>query len=240
MSSNTDLHDNPFLDVVHEKIASLDTEMRIQWANRSYGEACGTDPNNLSGMPCYSAWSKDHPCEGCPALHALQTSQHQEREMSSPDGKHWLVRARPLFSRDGQLQGVAKAVTETTEHKRLRQALRERSKELDCLHSITQLRENPEIDWPELLQGVVNLIPSSWQHPEITCARIRLQNEEYWTENFRETNVKLCNRITAFGEEVGHIEVCYFQNPPQVEEDPFLEEEKKLLETIADRLSGIV
>ena len=174
MSSNTDLHDHPFWDVIHDKIANLDTELRIQWANRAYGEAFGTDQDSLSGMTCYSAWGRNQPCEGCPALNALQTGQAQEGEVSSPDGRYWLVRARPLFSRDGQLEGVVEAALEITEHKRVQHEARERSKKLDCLHSITKLSENPEIDWPELFQGVANLIPSAWQPPENTCARIRL------------------------------------------------------------------
>ena len=52
--------------------------------------------------------------------------------------------------------------------------LQERIKELQCLYGIAEVAERPEIRLDELYQEVVNLLPSSYQYPEITCARITI------------------------------------------------------------------
>jgi hypothetical protein len=59
--------------------------------------------------------------------------------------------------------------------------LSERVKELKCLYGISRLFEVKNASIDNTLQSVVNLIPSAWQYPEITCSRIRLKKAEYKT-----------------------------------------------------------
>ena len=47
--------------------------------------------------------------------------------------------------------------------------LTQRIKELNCLYGISALREKPGTTLEEILQGVADLIPPSWQYPEVTC-----------------------------------------------------------------------
>ena len=56
--------------------------------------------------------------------------------------------------------------------KKVEWALRERIKELNCLYAIAQLADRCGNSLDELLNGVVRIIPPSWQYPEATCARI--------------------------------------------------------------------
>ena len=51
-------------------------------------------------------------------------------------------------------------------------SLGERIKELNCLYSISKLRERTDFSLEDILQAIVDLIPPAWQYPEITCARI--------------------------------------------------------------------
>ena len=50
--------------------------------------------------------------------------------------------------------------------------LGERVKELNCLYNISKLRERTDFSLEDILQSIVDFIPSAWQYPEITCARI--------------------------------------------------------------------
>jgi len=109
--------------------------------------------------------------------------------------------------------------------------LMERVKELTCLYGISDLAENPDISTGELIQGVLGLIPPAWQFPEITCARITLNNIEYKTENFKITEWKLSSRVNI-SKKVMEIEVYY------LEDKPFLEEERSLIKDIGNRLKG--
>ena len=114
--------------------------------------------------------------------------------------------------------------------------LRERVKELNCLYGISKLIERADLSLPEILQGVVELIPSAWQYPEIVCARIVLEEQTYQTTGFRETIWKQSRDIQVHGEPEGRIEVYYLEERPEKEEGPFLVEERNLLNAIAERL----
>ena len=67
---------------------------------------------------------------------------------------------------------------------KLEKQLRERVKELNCLYSLTRLIEENENSIDTILQGAVDLLPSSWQSPEIACARILFKEQTYQSHNF--------------------------------------------------------
>jgi two-component system, sensor histidine kinase PdtaS len=118
--------------------------------------------------------------------------------------------------------------------------LGERVKELNCLYYISSLREKPEITLEDIIQDVVNVIPSSWQYPEITCSRIILEDKEYKTTNFRETEWKQANDIIVHGEKTGTLEVYYLEEKPEIDEGPFVKEERDLINAVTERLGRII
>ena len=118
--------------------------------------------------------------------------------------------------------------------------LGERVKELNCLYSISQLRETPGISLEEILLGTLDLIPPAWQYPELACARIILEDQEFKTGNFQETAWKQACELVAWGHPAGRVEVCYLEERPERDEGPFLQDERKLLNAIAERLGKIV
>ncbi|MGB7033489.1 MAG: hypothetical protein WBF29_18760 [Syntrophobacteria bacterium] len=91
-----------------------------------------------------------------------------------------------------------------------------------------------------MLQAIVNLIPPAWQYPEITCARIIVEDEEYRGANFRETMWKLAKDITVHGKRVGTVEVFYLEERSEADEGPFIQEERSLINAIAERLGRIL
>ncbi len=133
------------------------------------------------------------------------------------------------------------------ERKRMGEALErrthmlgERVKELNCLYGLSELVEKPGIKLEEIIQGIVELIPLSWQYPQITCSRIIFESEEYRTENYRGTDWKQSSAILVHSEQVGTVEVYYLEEKPEIDEGPFLKEEKDLINGIAERLGRIV
>lgn len=116
----------------------------------------------------------------------------------------------------------------------------ERVKELNCLYGISQLRERPNISTEEILQGVVDLIPAAWQYPEVTCARISLRSGQYQTANCMDTPWKQIETITVNRRQVGVLEVRYIAEKPAADEGPFLNEERKLIHAIAERVGHII
>ncbi|NQT55476.1 MAG: sigma 54-interacting transcriptional regulator [Desulfobacteraceae bacterium] len=135
-----------------------------------------------------------------------------------------------------QLKAIVKEKAKTLQKRT--QDLTQRIKELNCLYEIAALRELPGISLEEILQGVVDLIPLSLRHPEITCARIIMGYQEFRTENFRETPWKHASDIIVSSDWGGTLEVYYIERPENAE-DSFLEEESNLLNAIGERLGKI-
>ena len=117
--------------------------------------------------------------------------------------------------------------------------LGERVKELNCLYGISELAETPDISLEKIYQGVANLIPHSWQYPGSTCARLILGNQEFRTNNFRETNWKQTEDIRVEGEKNGILEVFCLEERPESDGGPFLKQERYLINEIAKRLGKI-
>jgi PAS domain S-box-containing protein len=118
--------------------------------------------------------------------------------------------------------------------------LGERIKELNCLYEISHLREKPGISLEGMLQGVVDLLPPSWQFPEVTCGRVMLEGGEYKTVNFRETRWKQTSDILVHGKTVGRVEICYLEEKPESDEGPFLKEERNLINAVAERVGKAI
>ena len=118
--------------------------------------------------------------------------------------------------------------------------LEERVKELNCLYNISELFEKPGTKLDDVLQGTVNAIPAAWQYPEITCARIILGKRHYMSASFTETEWRLSKEFAAGQKEKGILEIYYYEEKPPSFHGPFIREEVKLAEVIAEKISKIV
>ena len=119
-------------------------------------------------------------------------------------------------------------------------ALRERIKELSCLYGISRLVEKHRNQQAPILQGIVNLIPPSWQYPEICCARLVLHGEEYRSAGYRRSPWSQSATVKMDGAMVGVLEVYYSEEKPDLDEGPFLKEERDLINAIAERTGNIL
>ncbi len=118
-------------------------------------------------------------------------------------------------------------------------ALRERIKELNCLYGVSQLAERNLHSLDELLQKLVNFLPYSWQYPEITCARILFKGKTYQSDNFKVTNWRQSSRIYMYHEPVGECDIFYLEECPPAFEGPFLQEERALLDAVAEQVGSV-
>jgi len=119
-------------------------------------------------------------------------------------------------------------------------ALRERVKELTCLYGIAQIAGRPGISLDAILHGIVELLPAAWQYPEITFATIVLDGRSYSTSGFRECRQKQIADIVVSGAQRGIVEVVYAEGRPELDEGPFLKEERNLIDAIARQVALVV
>lgn len=118
--------------------------------------------------------------------------------------------------------------------------LQERAKELNCLYKVQELLSHPDLSLEEVCQGIIKAIPPGWQYPEICQAQITLHGKTCQTEDFAATAWKQSAEILVQDEVVGHITVAYTEERPEKDEGPFLKEERKLIDTIAEQLGYFI
>ncbi len=118
--------------------------------------------------------------------------------------------------------------------------LQERAKELNCLYRVDELLGREEAPLDEVLGEVIRTIPAGWQFPDVCVARIALGNRAFEPSGFSPSPFKLVSLIEAQGEIAGQVEVYYTEAMPRAAEGPFLAEERKLLDAIAERLGHFV
>jgi len=119
-------------------------------------------------------------------------------------------------------------------------ALTERVKELTCLYGMAQIASQPDMSLEEIIQGIVELLPPAWQYPEIAFARIILDGISYTTQGFCECRQKQTAKIIVEGMPRGIVELVYVEEKPDLDEGPFLKEERNLIDAVARQVASVV
>jgi hypothetical protein len=118
----------------------------------------------------------------------------------------------------------------------LLRALTERAKELNCLYKVEEILSDREVPVEEVLRQVVEALPPGWQHSAVCRAKVVFRGLSVGSPDLVETPWALSAAITLRGEAAGNVSVYYLEAMPPADEGPFLKEERRLIDTIADRL----
>jgi signal transduction histidine kinase len=137
------------------------------------------------------------------------------------------------------IKSVAETVGQLVSRRRAEWALRERVKELTCLYGIAGVANRPGLDLDQCFEEIVALLPPAWQYPELTEGRIVVDGRAFVTTGFREAPDRLSAAIRASGQVRGGVEVIYVERTPEMDRDPFLDEERSLIDEVA-RQAGLI
>lgn len=142
-----------------------------------------------------------------------------------------------FFTRDDEIfcENLATALGIAIAFQRSQYALRERVKELTCLHSMNKLLQENDLELLEIAQRLVNMVPDSFQYPEHTCCRLFLEDMKFASASFKTSASKMKHGIYNERDKIGEIEV-FLNNAHDPE---FLPEEYDLLESIASTTGAI-
>jgi hypothetical protein len=114
--------------------------------------------------------------------------------------------------------------------------LRERAKELKCLYGIEEILSRHDAPLSEVCEGIVRMLPPGWQYPDVCEAIITVDGNTFRSSGFTPTPWFQSTDIFVQDKVVGSISVYYTKVMPPEDSGPFLKDETKLIETIADRL----
>ncbi|MFC1979103.1 ATP-binding protein [Chloroflexota bacterium] len=216
----------------------------LVWDDRMY-QLYGVAKEDFAGA--YEAWTKGlHLDDVKRSDEEVQKALTGEKDFDTefrvvwPDGTVRYIEAHGDVYRDEsgnpiRMIGVNRDITERklVDHK-----LGERVKELNCLYDISSLVEKAD-SLEAIYNGTVNILPDSWQYPEITRARLIMDNTAYTSDHFVESAFRQSSDIVVFGEQKGVIEVFYLEAKADSDEGPFLIEERRLIDAVAERLGRI-
>jgi pyruvate,water dikinase len=118
--------------------------------------------------------------------------------------------------------------------------LKERAKELNCIYKVEELLKDFDKDLNEVLSPLPNMILTGWQYPEDTCVLINYDDANYTSKNYTETQWFQFSNILIDEKVEGYIKVIYTKEFPELDEGPFLKEERKLIDTISNKIGQFI
>lgn len=113
-------------------------------------------------------------------------------------------------------------------------SLTERVKELKTLHGVSSILQDEEVPLKTLLHDIAEILPAGWQYPDITATRVCFAGAEYATSNFKSSPYSQRVEVKTGSGTSLSIEVVYLQQTPELDEGPFLQEERNLINILAE------
>ncbi|WP_293026724.1 PAS domain S-box protein [Natronococcus sp.] len=182
------------------------------------------------------------PVEQRPASRVFETGEPiSDREIRldrADGGRTWLsINATPIGAEEGPPEQVVVTATEITDLKELaerrKRELEEREKELAAVKLATNLLETGDRPIEELLEEFVSQLPQSFRYPERTAARVSFGDREAATETTESFERTITSRTSTANGTPVTIDVGFAGSPPEGESDPFIDEERELIDTLA-------
>ncbi|MBD3225308.1 MAG: hypothetical protein GF313_11295 [Caldithrix sp.] len=115
--------------------------------------------------------------------------------------------------------------------------LKEREKELKCLYRVEALLQKRHLNLQQIFRQLLQIIPPGWQFTEVCRVKITYRDNTFTPDDFAETEWYQQASLIIDDEVEGHLCIYYIRENSFDTRDPFLPEEQKLLNAIAERIS---
>lgn len=115
--------------------------------------------------------------------------------------------------------------------------LKERAKELNCLYKVQELLNSAENVNDHICKEIIKAIVLGFRYPDICVVKMTCPLGVRCSSDLKETQWVLKADILVQEQVVGDIQVFYTDERPDADEGPFLKEERRLIDNIAERIS---
>ncbi|MHA1638573.1 MAG: PAS domain S-box protein [Candidatus Thorarchaeota archaeon] len=239
-----------YFDIAEVILMAMDPEGRISLLNPKGCEIIGGKREAIIG----TSWFDYIPDRHRDSVRAsfqklmagdLEQIDYYERPLRTLKGEERIVewRTNVLKNDQGKIIGLISSGEDITDRKRAeiglekrKYELSERLKELVCLYETSRLLSS-NLPLSEIFQNLVYLMQHAWQYSDLTCARVQYLQETYQTDNFKETEWTQHSTIHLNGTKIGSLEVFYLEELPQEDDGPFVKEERKLIDALAENIT---
>jgi PAS domain S-box-containing protein len=234
------------VETIREPLLVLDADLKIISANRNFYRTFKVAIDETIGCFIFDLGNQQW---DIPKLRELLEQVLLEKEtfddfevshnFQNIGHKVMLLNARRIHRKDIGAKMILLAIEDITERSLAEHKAGERMKELRAFYNLSNIASRKGITLHELYEEFVKVLPESWQYPEITCARIVIEDSEFRTENFAESAWMQSAPIKVNLKVVGRIDVCYLAERSEEDEGPFLKEERMLIDSLCERLGRI-
>jgi len=242
------------LDTTVDAVISIDVEMKIILWNPAAEKIFGYTTEEMLGQSLMKIVPKSfHTAQERGFIKFQKTGSGPvigktlELEGKRKDGTLIPIELSVSSRKVGKKHIVNAIVRDITERKiekdKLNQRtheLGERIKELNCFYELEKISRIEKITIEKLLKSAVRLLPPSWQYPDITGGCIAFDGKKYKTKNFKRTKWMQRADIVVDNKKAGCIEVCYLEEKPDMDEGPFLRDERRLIVAVTSRIGRII
>lgn len=128
---------------------------------------------------------------------------------------------------------VARPLATALLYHKAQAALRERVKELTGLYELSKLTERKDAEPEDVLARIASLLPPAWQYPEITVGRVELDGRVWRAGGEGEPVAWQREPVLVQGVARGELAVGYTEERPELDEGPFMREERSLIVALA-------
>jgi PAS domain S-box-containing protein len=220
----------------------INSEYELEYVN----PVLANDFGYFEGKKCHKyLHDLDQVCSWCRSEEIERGKSIRWEWSSDRSDKTYDMISTPLQNADGSISRleIFRDVTDKKlvekEREKLVYDMRERVKELRCMHNVNEAIRSGET-LANVLKKVTSLIPAGWQYPEITRCRIRFDEMEFVSQTFEDSSWSLTREIFVDGQFRGIIEVYYLEARPDSYAGVFLSEECDLLDSISRSLSEAI
>ncbi|ELY62278.1 PAS domain S-box protein [Natronolimnohabitans innermongolicus] len=184
------------------------------------------------------------PVDEWPVSQVFETGKavyDRELLLEPPDGpRRWLsINATPITDEQGSPERVVTTATDITDLKQLarqrKRELEEREKELTAVQLVTTMLEANEQSVDELLAEFVTELPQFFRSPDDTAVRVSIGDDERATDDYEPTDQRISARTRTDRGTQLRIDVTRL-DAATGESQPFLSEERELIDTLATML----
>ncbi|MDA3897241.1 MAG: ATP-binding protein [Desulfobacteraceae bacterium] len=232
-----------FFESIPVGIYINDRQCNVQYVNPVIKKEFGT----IDGRKCYSyLYDRSDPCPWCRNDAVFAGKPLRWDRYSKETDRYYDLLDMPFKNPDGSVSKI-QIFNDITELKKTQETLKEkvrdaeiRARELSCLLEISKLFDQYGASLKEIHQGIVEIILRSWQYPDITCVRLKLEDKEVVSRNFKNTPWQLTTKVIVYGKTYGRLVVGYLEERPAKNDGPFLAEEKEMINAITKRLGKVL
>ena len=223
-------------------IALGDLEGKLLYVNPAFLQMWQCEEVDALGHSAAEFW--DSPADARLIMDHLRTQGSWDGELVARrrDDSLFDVQLDALLIRDPDERPLCMLgiFLDVTNRKRVELALQERIKELHIIYRLSDLAQNREITLAQFLHQVTEVLPTGLQYADDAYAAITLEEHTYTSLTFRDTPWQLRSSIHIEGKIAGEVLVGYCSQHRSVEEDPFLAEERSLLDEVSYRITQFV